>query len=154
MEEVDTPHSLFFCRNRGCSARWGERLLPLRHCGNDECCKNGIGTHYPLCDSCGRTMDELAKAPSVIWTGSVGQRYRDKDKDGYHKPDGMVQWKRRGVDGKPLEKPQMVHLETFQDVSRFCKEEGLVDPREISRGAEVSEDGKKLSTAGMPGCEI
>ena len=142
----------FYCETRECSQRGEVKQLPMRHCKSPECCPlSRPGTHYPLCESCGNAMRENVSAPNVIWTGPIGQRYRDKDKDGYHNPDGQIVYTRKTPDGKP----RPVLLENWSDVKAHCKSEGLVDPRSLPRNLEVAEDGKgTLNTRGMPGTEL
>ena len=94
---------------------------------------------------------EILQAPAVVWTGPIGQRYRDKDKAGFHQPDGMVQYTRKTPDGKP----RPVHLESWSDVARYCKQEGCADPRSMGRNMTVGEDGKTLGyDKGAPGTEV
>lgn len=110
------------------------------------------------CDRCGgasQRVQEIVKAPAVVWTGPINSRYRDRDKEGYYgttaNGDGMVQYTRNTPDGKP--KP--VYLEDWSAVKNFCKSEGLVDPRECGRNMTVGEDGKQLSyDKGAPGTEV
>lgn len=106
-----------------------------------------------LCD-CGAKAtrsDEIRQAPAVVWTGPIGQRYRDKDKSDYHKPDGMDVYTRKTPDGKP----KLLHLDNWSDVKRHCANEGLVDPREMGRNMTVGEDGKTFKAdMGAPGTEV
>lgn len=103
------------------------------------------------CEHCGGTMERLASRFGVVWTGPLTQRYRDRDKEGYHAPEGMDVWTRKSTGGKP--KP--LHLNDWSDVRRYCKAEGLADPREVGRNVAVSDDGKSLKSGmGEPGVEI
>jgi hypothetical protein len=103
------------------------------------------------CGQMASRTDEIVHAPAVVWTGTIGQRYRDKDKEGYYAKDGMDVYTRKTPDGKP----KLLHLESWNDVSRHCKEEGLVDPREMGRNMTVSEDGKQLGyDKGATGTEV
>lgn len=107
---------------------------------------------YPcVCGSLGYRCHEILQAPAVVWTGPIGQRYRDKDKAGFHQPDGMVQYTRNTPDGKP----RPVHLESWSDVKNFCKAEGCADPRSMGRNMTVGEDGKTLGyDKGATGTEV
>src|SRR5690348_16217388 len=96
---------------------------------------------------------EMTKAPAVVWTGPVGQRYRNRGEQGYHDPDGQWAYTRKGPDGKPCA-PKAVRLETWQDIHSHCKREGLYDPREIPKTVEVGEDGKSISSHGFSGQEV
>lgn len=150
MAPVEQTHFDFYCVNRACEKRGWLLNAPRRDCGDPRCCPWG-GTHYPFCPACGRVMRENAQAPGVVWTGSIGQRYRSKAADGYHEPDGMTMWSRKTPDGKPVP----VRLESWADVRRFAKSEGLTDPRELPNNLEVKPDGKSLAnTMGMPGSEV
>jgi hypothetical protein len=95
-------------------------------------------------------MREKVNTPQVIWTGPITERYRDKSLPGY-RGTGMDVYTRNTPDGKP----QLRHLDTWGDVARHCKENGLVDPRSMGKNMTVSEDGKTLSQdKGMPGGEL
>jgi hypothetical protein len=142
--ELPSDASQFWCESRKCAMRGRVVELPWRE-------EPVTGRHYPLCPTCGDVMRENVSAPNVIWTGPIGQRYRDKDKDGYHNPDGQIVYTRKTPDGKP----RPVLLENWSDVKAHCKSEGLVDPRSLPRNLEVAEDGKgTLNTRGMPGTEL
>lgn len=144
------PEPEFYCISRACRLRGRLRAAPWRDCGNAACCPAG-GTHYPLCPECGNAMRENVSAPAVVWVGTIGQRYRDRNLPGYHLPDGQWAYTRKTPDGKP--KP--VFLENWQQVREYAKNEGCADPRELPRNYEVAEDGKGvLNTRGMPGTEV
>jgi len=142
--------SLFFCTHRHCGIRGVLVEVPWRDCGNPECCRSG-GTHYPTCPQCGSTMRENVSAPNVIWTGPIGQRYRSKEAEGFHNPDGMIVYEKNTPDGKP----RPVHLNDWGQVKDFCRREGLRDPRENGNNIQVAENGRDLiNTMGMPGTEV
>lgn len=136
--------------------------MPLREsiCVSESCPFYGVPVehYYPrfdtppdACAQCGGPTWIIPSPFAVVWTGAIGQRYRDRDKEGYYKPDGMWQWTRNTPDGKP--KP--IRLETWSDVRRFSRENGCRDPREMPRNVEVTEDGKGVkNTRGMPGVEL
>lgn len=101
------------------------------------------------CDCCGGPTRKLVSTFGIIWTGPIGQRYRDKAAEGFHAPDGQVAWTRKTPDGKP----RQVRLETWQDVGRYAKAEGCYDPREIPKTVEIGADGKSCSSRGFAGQE-
>ena len=130
----------FFCENHACRNRGVLLSLPWRD-----------GKFFPLCENCGKVMRENVSAPSVIWTGAIGQRYRDKTKEGFHDPDGIKAYTRKTKDGKP----QLVHLSDWSAVKEHCRSEGLADPRSLPANMEVGDDGKTVkNTCGMPGTEV
>jgi hypothetical protein len=132
--------SQFFCEHKDCRAAFRLTELPWRADGG-----------YPLCPTCGKVMRERVSAPSVIWTGAIGKRYRTKGVDGYDAPDGIRMYTRKTPDGKP----KMVELSDWGQVKSFCRQEGLADPRQQGLNMEVGEDGKSVkNTCGMPGTEV
>jgi hypothetical protein len=96
---------------------------------------------------------EITHAPAVVWTGPLSQRYRNKDGQDYHAPDGQWAYTRRGPGGETI-KPTAVRLETWQDVHEYAKHEGCYDPRDLPKNLEVSEDGKSSSSRGFRGQEV
>lgn len=108
-----------------------------------------------VCD-CGAVAvrsNEIRQAPAVVWTGPIGQRYRNRDGQDYHSPDGQWAYTRKGPDGEPCA-PRAVRLENWQDVKAYAKSEGCFDPRDLPKTVEVGEDGKQISSRGFSGQEV
>ena len=101
----------------------------------------------PPCSICGAPRRRIPAQFRVIWTGPITTRYNDKRAEGADQ-EGHWAWRVRSAKGKA---PEPVRIETFDDQRRFCKEEGLVNPKDIPTNAQISSDGKKLSSRGMPG---
>jgi predicted nucleic acid-binding Zn ribbon protein len=127
------------CTNRGCLML----DVTVEHFYHNE--------RQPLnrCDSCGGKTEKVLSTFAMAFSGDITARYKDKDKDGGYE-DGHWAWTRKTPDGKP----RPVRLETWQQQKEFCKSEGLTNPRELPKHAEVSADGKSISSRGMPGQEI
>lgn len=99
----------------------------------------------PDCKICEEPTVRLISSFAMPFCGNITARYNDKDKEGAHQ-EGHWAYALRTPDGKP--KP--VFLDTFQAQAEFCKQEGLVNPRELPSHAEAVSD-RRLSSVGMPG---
>jgi len=96
-------------------------------------------------------MERLVSSFGVIWARPFSF-YNDKAKDNSQLDEHTV-WRKRSTrraDGQP----EIVRITNFQEQAQYCKEEGLVNPRDLPTNAEPSRDGTKLTSAGMPGQEI
>jgi hypothetical protein len=136
--------------------------MPLREevCTTDACPNCGVVEERLYhsaalgprpCECCGGPTHRLESTFGVVWTGPVGQRYRDKTAEGFHEPDGQYAYERKTPDGHP----KLVRLETWQDIKSYAKREGLVDPRELGKNISVNAGGKSLNAnMGMPGTEL
>lgn len=106
----------------------------------------------PNCPKCGVVMERQLAAPRTIWVkpwAEYGARPQDKESPTYN-PDGITVVRRKSS-GLGYDVPEKCFLQTRQEVKEYCKQEGLAMPDEMSPNAEISKDGKSLSTAGMPG---
>lgn len=122
----------------GCVACGGyqERYLPRASSPN------------PTCEdpACGGETQRLISGFAITFTGIMyGSKYNDKTKEFAHQ-DGHWVTEKKTVDGKP--RPRF--LETFQDQAQYCKQEGLVNPKDLPTNAESTGD-RHLSGRGMPG---
>lgn len=131
----------FVCRTESCPLRGrkAERLLKKWSDPN------------PVCEACGSPTERLPAAPKAIWMkpyGEYGFRPGDEKNPNYS-PEGIWAYRKRSS-RNPDGSPEKVFLRTRQEVQEYCKQEGYYMPDEISSNAEISDDGKDLSTAGMP----
>jgi len=120
-------------------------------------CRNPEEHYYPLstspeapCSACGGERRRLVSQFAVVFTGVIStSKYGDPRLERYNtKVDGHQAWRRRSsLSGKP----EPVWIETFEDQKRFCREEGLTNPKDVGP-MEIGDDGKSYSTRGMPGC--
>jgi predicted nucleic acid-binding Zn ribbon protein len=101
----------------------------------------------PICARCGSSTVRLISSFAVVFTGAITKKYNDPKLENYHQ-EGHTAWRRRSSKSG---KPEPVRIETFEDQRRFCKEEGLVDPRETGP-LEAAADGRTSSSRGLPGC--
>lgn len=101
----------------------------------------------PQCAACGNREVKLISNFGVVFTGPLTAKYNERGSENPHQ-EGHWAFKKNTKDGIP--KP--VWISDFDAQRRFCKEEGLVNPKDIPTHAEVSDDGKKLNSRGMPGC--
>jgi predicted nucleic acid-binding Zn ribbon protein len=125
-------------------------------CTNEKCTKyqDPVERYYPRsdtplkpCEACGSESRRLLSRFGIVFTGVLsGTKYKEKGMDDYGQ-DGHWVWTKKTPDGKP--KP--VFIETFDQQRDFCKQEGLVNPKDIGP-VEGGSDGKKSSSQGLPGC--
>lgn len=103
----------------------------------------------PAC-RCGQQMVKVPVMFAMPFSGDITSRYNDKRLEGGHKKSG-AHWvyERNTPDGKP--KPRLIR--TFAEQADYCRREGLVNPREAGP-AEISSDGRTVTSVGLPGCEI
>lgn len=107
-----------------------EHYLPLSWSGD------------PPCDICGGVTKRLVSRFAVVFTGKIsGTKYNDPKIEGYHR-DGHWAFNR---DGSPE------FIDNFQQQREFSKRNKFLNPTELPKNAEVSDDGKSLSTRGMSG---
>jgi hypothetical protein len=102
----------------------------------------------PPCEdaACGGETVRCISRFGIIWTGVIsGTKYGDPTKEGYGR-DGHWVTQLRTPDGVPRQK----FITTFQEQAEHCRQEGLVNPRELSSHMEATGD-KSLSGRGMPG---
>ena len=101
----------------------------------------------PFCD-CGEPMVRVASRFGVIFRGTITTKYNDKSAENYHREG---HWGYR-VKSSKSGHPEPVWIETFQDQKQFCKDEGLVNPKDLPN-MEADSEGRFRSNAGvgMPG---
>lgn len=101
----------------------------------------------PTCPSCGATHKRLISTFGVVWCKPM-QSYNDKTKEGAHLDGHWVTRVRssRNPDGSP----EREWIDTFDKQKQFCKDEKLINPRDLGP-VEGSSDGKMNSSRGIPG---
>lgn len=104
----------------------------------------------PFCAVCGAPMRRVASAFSVVFTGPITKKYNDNMRADNYNQEGH--WAYR-VKSSKSGNPEPVYIETFQQQKEFCREEGLVNPKDLPN-MEADSEGKFRSNAGvgMPGC--
>jgi len=129
----------FTCFNRNCE-NYGRKTWKFLH---------SYRSPDPVC-RCGRRLKRLPAAPAIVFTGPLTAKYNDPKKEGSHE-EGHWAWRVRSTT-RPDGKPEPVFIDTFEKQRKFCKEEGLINPAEMPRHLEISEDGRSFkSTSGYPG---
>lgn len=95
----------------------------------------------------------MISAFAVVFTGALSaSKYNQDVKGGLPEQrhmDGHWAWRRRSSKSG---QPEPVWIDNFATQAQFCKEEGLVNPRDLPSNLEAGADGKSISTRGMPGC--
>lgn len=89
----------------------------------------------PACENCGGPTMRLASTFRVIWSGVITARYNDPKRDNAHQEGHWAYRTRSSRSGNP----EPVFIETFDDQRRFCRDEGLVNPKDVSSSTERSE---------------
>ena len=125
------------CQNPGCEG-YGRRVEWFSHV---------MTLSERPCPICGQTMTRLPSRFSVVWTGAIVTKYNDRSLEGGYK-EGHWAWR---VRSSRSGHPEPVWIDTFQKQAEFCKEEKLINPKELPTNAQVSSDGMKLESSGMPG---
>jgi predicted nucleic acid-binding Zn ribbon protein len=98
----------------------------------------------PFCD-CGEPMVRVASRFGVVFSGTITTKYNDnRGVDSAHQEG---HWAYR-VKSSKSGHPEPVFIETFQQQREFCKEEGLVNPKDLPN-MEADSEGKFRSNAGM-----
>jgi len=80
--------------------------------------------------------------------GAITARYNDPKRENPHQ-EGHWAWKRKSA--KNWLHPERVWISTWQEQREHCAQEGLYNPTDIPVHAEISADGKKLKSQGLPG---
>lgn len=136
--------------------------MPIREhvCANDTCAEFGkvVEHYFPTsdipdqpCGSCEIPMRLALSTFGIVFTGPITKRYLSKGAEGSEADDGShYQWATKDRDGQPCA-PRLVKIETFQQQRDFCREQRLINPSDIGP-CEVHQDGKGVSTRGLPGC--
>lgn len=101
----------------------------------------------PPCPVCLGPRIRLASAFKVVFTGPLTARYNDPKREGAHM-EGFWDYRvRSSVSGNP----EPVYLSTWDELREFRKSEHLSMPGDVPTQATMSADGRKISSAGMPG---
>lgn len=102
----------------------------------------------PECVECGRQTVRLISTFAVVWSSPLS-KYGSKDpRVQQRNGDSHTVWR---INSSKSGKPERVVIDSIQKQREFCKEEGLRLPSDTGANAEISSDGKKLSTSGMRG---
>ncbi len=104
----------------------------------------------PPCGDCGNQTVRLISPFAIVFTGAITTRYNDKSKENGEIEGHWAYRVRSSISGQP----EAVWIDSWQKQKDFCREEGLINPKELPTNAEVSTDGKKLQSAGMPGAWV
>lgn len=99
------------------------------------------------CPTCGSALFRLVSRFGIVWTGHLTTKYNDKRSEDYHQEGHWAYRVRSSQSGEP----EPVWIDSFQKQKEFCKEEGLVNPKDLPTNADISADGRKLRSQGMPG---
>ncbi len=131
-----------------------------RTCRDSSCTEYGRIVEYytprftkedPPCAVCAGPSARIISRFGIIWTGSITARYNDKRAENPEKDGGHWAWRRRSsISGQP----EPVFISDFSQQKDFCKQEGLVNPRDLPTNAEPSSDGTQLQSRGMPGAWV
>ena len=124
------------CEARGCIREWYVK-------------SSQVGMKKP-CPSCSAALKRTPSRFGIVWTGELTTKYNDKGSENYHQEGHWAYKVRSSTSGEP----EPVWIDTFQKQKEFCKQEGLVNPKDLPTHADVSADGKKLRSRGMPGAWI
>jgi predicted nucleic acid-binding Zn ribbon protein len=129
--------------------------MPVREFGCEGCHK--IEEHFrhrvddmtaPEC--CGKPMRQLISRFGIVWTGHIS-KYNDPTKDRTNQTEDGSHWVWR-VRSSRSGHPERIRLTSIAEQKAYCKEEGLILPSDCNPNADISSDGHKLSSQGMPGC--
>lgn len=100
--------------------------------------------YSPDPECCGEQTKRLVSEFGVVFTGVLSaSKYNDPKLERAHQGPHWG-WRRRSSKSG---KPEPVYIETFEDQKKFCKEEGLVNPKDIGN-IEATSDGKFNSSTG------
>lgn len=104
----------------------------------------------PPCEQCGGPTVRIISQFKVVFTGPITRKYMDTKREISDKKGDGGHWvfNKNTPDGKPVAE----YIETFEQQRAFCKREGLALPSDMPTNAQMSEDGRKISSQGMPGC--
>lgn len=126
-----------------------EYACPNQTCGDYgqivERYENSSPPPAPVC-RCGYMKSQLISSFGVVFTGTITARYNDSKLENAH-VEGSWMYEKKAPGG-----PRHTFVDTWEQRKRIMKQEGLIDAG--GQGAEVSSDGRKVSTAGMPGAWV
>lgn len=128
------------CRNEGCE-KYGkvfEWYAPRHDSAN------------PLCQ-CGQTTCRCISPFQVVFTGALTAKYNDPKLEHAHQEGHWAYRVRssRNADGSP----EPVFIDTFEKQKEFCRDEGLINPKDVGP-MHISSDGKQVQNQGLPGCWV
>lgn len=128
-------------------------------CINKSCSRSGaVEEHYypsqhsPMqtCSECGIQETQYISQFGIVFTGSLG-KYTDRSVPGWeehHANDGAhFAYAKNTPDGKP----RAVWIDSLDKQRDFCRQEGLVNPKDNPSQVSVNEEGRNLTGRGMPG---
>lgn len=128
--------------------------MPIKEhaCATADCADYGkvserffhTSTPDPVCDYCGKPMAQMISHFQVVFTGPITARYNDRKLENAHREGTWIEEK--NAPGGP----KWTYVDDWQTRKRILKQEGLVE----GGVAEVSSDGKHISSAGLPGAWI
>jgi hypothetical protein len=98
----------------------------------------------PPCPDCGGTTARGYFPLANIWSKPL-VAYGDPKKESFHKDEalgGHVVFERDSDQAKSEGKPIRRVIRTIEDQKRYCKAEGLLNPRDIPNNLTVGADGK------------
>lgn len=127
------------CRERTCS-EYGRVIEYYSHAQTDK---------DPPCQVCGQDRSRVISTFGIVFTGAFSAKYNDIKKENAWQ-EGHWAWRKKTKSGNP----EPVWIDSFDAQRDFCKSEGLVNPKDVPTYAEVDSEGKKMSSAGMPGTWI
>lgn len=90
----------------------------------------------PICWECAQPLICCASRFGVVFSGPLTAKYNDPKRAGAHR-EGHWVWERNGPDGQPLAHPRPRFLSTFDEQRQYCKQEGLVNPKELPPHAQL-----------------
>lgn len=106
-------------------------------------------TENPFCD-CGEPMVRVASRFGVVFTGAITTKYNDNRTASNANQEGH--WAYR-IKSSKSGHPEPVWIDSFAAQRDFCREEKLVNPKDLPN-MEADSEGKFRSNAGvgLPGC--
>ena len=103
----------------------------------------------PLC--CGEPMRWLISRFGIVFDKPLNA-YNDPSKENLNQAgDGHYQWR---VRSSRSGHPERVYIKDRQAQKEFIRDEQLTDPMDLPVNADISADGKTLSSQGLPGCWV
>jgi len=103
-------------------------------------------------DCCGAPMRRMISRFGIVWTGPIS-KYNDPTKERCNQTDDGSHWVWR-VRSSKSGHPERQLISSIAEQKAFCREEGLTLPSDTPANADISSDGRTLSSQGLPGCWI
>lgn len=101
----------------------------------------------PGCDHCGGPRRKCVSQFAITGTGVLTTKYNDPRLENAHMEGHWV----KATDPKTGKRTVPVFIETFQQQREYCKQEGFYNPGEVGQVEMISNDGKSMSSRGLPG---